>query len=221
MAKSNTQLKLLPGTEPVPVENDGKLAISIGKSRFETKWKNQEMRWSTLVARLGKSIQTKETYSEYMKWGKTKSGKDKQSEVKDVGGFVGGYVPNGRRLKGVVKERQIITLDADFLKEGDSLDERMLEIDKLNVGFVVYSTHKSSPEAPRQRLIIPMSRVVSAEEYEAIARKIAEKIGIDLFDDSTYEAHRLMYWPSHSFDAEPYFYFYDAEWLDPDAILDE
>jgi hypothetical protein len=221
MAKSNTQLKLLPGTEPVPVENDGKLAISIGKSRFETKWKNQEMRWSTLVARLGKSIQTKETYSEYMKWGKTKSGKDKQSEVKDVGGFVGGYVPNGRRLKGVVKERQIITLDADFLKEGDSLDERMLEIDKLNVGFVVYSTHKSSPEAPRQRLIIPMSRIVSAEEYEAIARKIAEKIGIDLFDDSTYEAHRLMYWPSHSFDAEPYFYFYDAEWLDPDAILDE
>lgn len=219
MAKS--QLKLLPGTESVPVENDGKLAISIGGSRFEKKWHNQEMLWSTLVARLEKSIQTKETYSEYMKWGKTKAGKDKQSEVKDVGGFVGGYVPNGRRLKGTVKERQIITLDADFLKKGDSLDELMLETEGLDISFVVYSTHKSSPEAPRQRLIIPMSRIVSAEEYEAIARKIAEKIGIDLFDDSTYEAHRLMYWPSHSFDVEPYFYFFDAEWLDPDAALAE
>ena len=220
MAKSNTQLKLVEN-DPIPVENDGALAISIGGSRFEKAWKNTEWQWSKLVSRLSKSLPTKETIAEYAKWGKTKEGRDKQSQVKDVGGFVGGYIPNGRRLKGTVKERQIITLDADHMAAGESLDEKMLEIDKLNVGFVVYSTHKHSAEAPRQRLVIPMTRIVSAEEYEAIARKIAEMIGIDLFDDSTYEAHRLMYWPSHSRDAEPYFYFFDAEWLNPDVILAE
>lgn len=215
------QLKVLPGVKPVKVKHDGKVAISTGGSRFEKKWRNQEIEWSALVARLSKSLQTKETYEEYVKWGKSKATKEKQDNVKDVGGFVGGYVPGGRRLKGVVKERQLITLDADHMKEGESLDDKMLEIDGLDVGFVVYSTHKNTPKAPRQRLIIPMTRIVSADEYEAIARKIADKIGIDLFDDSTYEAHRLMYWPSHSFDAEPFFYFFDAEFLDPDKILSE
>ena len=46
--------------------------------------------------------------------------------------------------------------------------------------------------------MIPLDRSVSAEEYEAISSKVAEEIGIDQFDDTTYQAHRLMFWPSTS-----------------------
>ena len=77
MAKANTQLKLVEN-DPIPVENDGALAISIGGSRFEKAWKNTEWQWSKLVSRLSKSLPTKETIAEYAKWGKTKEGRDKQ-----------------------------------------------------------------------------------------------------------------------------------------------
>lgn len=214
MAKSN--LKLLPGSEPVPVENDGKLIISLGKSRFETSWKNQQMLWSVLLARLKKSIETHETHAEYMKMTK-----DKQDAIKDIGGFVGGHLKEGHRRNGSVEARQIVTLDADFLEKDQSLVDLVLEAEGLNVAFAVYSTHKNSPEKPRQRLIIPMSRMVSADEYEAIARKVADKVGIEIFDDTTFQPTRLMYWPSHSIDSQPYFYSYDAEFLDPDEVLSE
>lgn len=214
MAKSN--FKLLPGSEPVPVENDGKLIISLGKSRFETSWKNQQMLWSVLLARLKKSIETHETHAEYMKMTK-----DKQDAIKDIGGFVGGHLKEGHRRNGSVEARQIVTLDADFLEKDQSLVDLVLEAEGLNVAFAVYSTHKNSPEKPRQRLIIPMSRMVSADEYEAIARKVADKVGIEIFDDTTFQPTRLMYWPSHSIDSEPYFYSYDAEFLDPDEVLSE
>lgn len=214
MAKS--QLKLLPGSEPVTVENDGKLIISLGKSRFETSWKNQQMLWSVLLARLKKSIKTHETHAEYMKMTK-----DKQDAIKDIGGFVGGHLKEGHRRNGSVEARQIVTLDADFLEKDQSLADLVLEAEGLNVAFAVYSTHKNSPEKPRQRLIIPMSRMVSADEYEAIARKVADKVGIEIFDDTTFQPTRLMYWPSHSIDSEPYFYSYDAEFLDPDEVLSE
>ena len=214
MPKSN--LKLLPGSEPVPVENDGKLIISLGKSRFETSWKNQQMLWSVLLARLKKSIETHETHAEYMKMTK-----DKQDAIKDIGGFVGGHLKEGHRRNGSVEARQIVTLDADFLEKDQSLVDLVLEAEGLNVAFAVYSTHKNSPEKPRQRLIIPMSRMVSADEYEAIARKVADKVGIEIFDDTTFQPTRLMYWPSHSIDSEPYFYSYDAEFLDPDEVLSE
>ena len=68
---------------------------------------------------------------------------------------------------------------------------------------------------------MPLDREVTPDEYEAIARKIAEKIGIDYFDDSTFQPTRLMYWPSHSVDVEPFFQYYDAPFLAADSILAE
>ena len=54
------------------------------------------------------------------------------------------------------------------------------------------STHKHTPEGPRFRLVVPLSRNVSPDEYAAVARKVAEDIGMELFDDTTYEPSRLM-----------------------------
>ncbi|PAK77625.1 hypothetical protein B8W85_12945, partial [Lentilactobacillus kefiri] len=62
-------------------------------------------------------------------------------------------------------------------------------------------------------------RPVTPEEYQPIARKIADLIGMDMFDDTTYQPERLMYWPSHAIDGEFVFHFNDAEWINPDNIL--
>ena len=189
---------------------DGLLTIATGRSRKETHWKNREMLWSDLVKRLSETNRTGETYDEYKKLSKAK-----KDEIKDVGGFVGGTLKEGRRKADNVVWRQIITLDADFVK-GDlwSAIESM-----FGYGCVMYSTHSHTPTKPRLRLVIPLKRPISPDEYGAVSRKIADDLGIDFFDDTTYQPHRLMYWPSTSKDGEYVFKVLDEEWLDPEEIL--
>lgn len=196
------------------VQHDGSLAISIGRSRFETAWSNMEMTWGDLVNRLSVSKDTGETMAAFLSMSK-----DQQDNIKDIGGFVGGHLSGGVRRTGHVDCRQILTLDLDTPPEG--LWDELMDNLALDFAMLVYSTHKHGPGSPRYRLIIPLSRRVSADEYEAIARKIAEKVGIDYCDDSTFQATRLMYWPSHPTDAAPFFEFLDAEWLNPDDVLAE
>ena len=196
------------------VKHNGDLLISTGRSRYETAWKNKTMSWAALLNRLSRSMETPETHAEYMKMGK-----EQQDKIKDIGGFVGGHLRDGRRKTGYVVARQLLTLDLDF-PPAEFWDDIVnnLEIDSA---LAVYSTHKHTKAKPRYRLIMPLDREVTPDEYEAIARKIAEKIGIDYFDDSTFQPTRLMYWPSHSVDVEPFFQFYDAPFLAADAVLGE
>lgn len=196
--------------EKLNVKHDGSITIATGRSRKETKWKNREMLWSELVSRLSHTTRTGETYEEYKKLGKTE-----QDQIKDVGGFVGGPLKSGRRKTEAVANRSIITLDADFIK-GDlwAAVEMMCDY-----SCAVYSTHKHSPINPRLRLVIPLKRSVTPDEYQAISRRIAADLGIDFFDDTTYQPHRLMYWPSTSQDGEFIFNYQDEPWLSPDEVL--
>lgn len=192
------------------LQHDGLLSIATGRSRKETNWKNREMSWLELVNKLSQTVRTHETYEEYKKLSKVK-----QDEIKDVGGFVGGTLRGGRRKQDSVVWRQLVTLDADFVK-GDlwSSVETM-----FGYGCAMYSTHKHHPKNPRLRLVIPLSRPVTTDEYVPIARRIAADLGIDFFDDTTYQVHRLMYWPSTPSDGEFVFKVLDEPWIDPDAVL--
>lgn len=196
------------------VRHNGDLLISLGKSRYETAWKNKTMSWAVLLNKLARSQETTETHAEYMKMSK-----EQQDRIKDIGGFVGGHLKDGRRKTGYVTGRQLLTLDLDFppVDFWDSIINNL----EINSALAVYSTHKHTAAKPRYRLIMPLDREVTPDEYEAIARKIAEKIGIDYFDDSTFQPTRLMYWPSHSTDVEPFFQFYDAPFLSAGAVLAE
>lgn len=193
---------------------DGDLIISLGKNRNDTNWKNTTMSWSALVSKLSVSKETAETHAEFMQMGKPD-----QDLIKDIGGFVGGHLKDGRRIKLNVKARQIVTLDADFATPDFWSRVQDIMIDWSDFAALIYSTHKHTPEKPRLRLVVPLSREVGPEEYEAVARKIAEAVGMETFDGSTYETNRLMFWPSHSTDVDPVFEVHDAPILDPDEVL--
>lgn len=194
------------------LKHDGKITYAFATSRKSTYWKNSEKTWGEFLNKLANTTRTKETIDEY-----NRMKRDEQSEIKDVGGFVGGFLKEGKRRKGYVMNRSMLTLDIDFA------DENMHEIIELffDKAYALYSTHKHRPTNPRLRLVIPLKRHVDSDEYEAVARKVAESIGIDYFDDTTYEPHRLMYWPSTSDDAEYYFTYADEQFLDPDEVLAE
>ncbi len=187
-----------------------RLCVATGGSRTAKVWKNTTFTWGDLKKRLSQTSRTSETQGEYRNMTKAQ-----QDAVKDVGGFVGGRLRGGSRKAGNVEFRDILTLDADFAAE-DFCGQLELF---LSCAWCVYSTHKHTSEKPRLRLMIPLDRPASAEEYEAVARKMAEEIGIDQFDDTTYQAHRLMYWPSTSIDGEYVFQTAEGAFLSVDAVL--
>ena len=142
--------------------------------------------------------------------------KEQRSEIKDVGGYVGGRIEGGNRKAGNITDRQLVCLDADYGDLGlwDTWD--------LMVGkaCLMHTSHSHTPETPRLRFVIPLSRAVSAAEYEPIARRLAEWLDINAFDDTTYEASRLMFWGSCSRDAEYICKVYPSDdWVNPDEVL--
>ena len=187
-----------------------RIQIATGNSRMEKRWNNVEMELDEFIERISHTIRTAETVEQYMKMTKAK-----QDAIKDVGGFVAGRLKGGRRKKDCVEYRTIITLDIDHAVPGVIEQIEML----YNYRCFIYSTHKHTPENPRLRLVIILSHPVSPDEYVAVARKVAEDIGIEMFDDTTYEPSRLMYWPSTSADGEFIFRDIEGEPLNPDDVL--
>lgn len=196
--------------QEINIKHDGVFDIATGRSRRETHWRNKEVSWSDFLKRISKTHYTAEKYSEYMAEKKTR-----QDEIKDIGGFVGGYVNNGRRKAENITHRQLITLDIDFSKGAIWEDYLMM----YSNAAAIYSTHKHSADNPRLRLIMPLDRPVATDEYVAIGRRIAGMLDINNFDDTTFQAERLMYWPSTSKDGEYFFEYQDGAWLCADDIL--
>lgn len=190
--------------------HDGPVDIATGRNRKETSWKNKEMQWCELVNRLSTTHHTAETVNEYLS-----AKKVRQDEIKDIGGFVGGYLSGGRRKSGNVIHRQLVTLDIDFAEQGIWDDFTLL----YGNAAVVYSTHKHTPDHPRLRLILPLDRPVLPDEYVAISRRIAGNLNIEYFDHTTFEPSRLMYWPSTPKDGTYFFDYQDGEWLSADEVL--
>lgn len=190
------------------IQHDKALEIATGNSRKTKTWKNKTVQWSDLLDRLAKETRTPETVAEYKAMGR-----NQQSDIKDVGGFVGGYCNNGSRSD--IRFRSILCLDADFA-DGDLWPDWELLYGKA---AAVYSTHKHTPEKPRLRLVVPLSRNVDPDEYQAIGRRVAATLGMDKFDDTSYQPQRMMYWPSASQDGEYFFRYTDAPLLDPDEVL--
>lgn len=190
---------------------DEYLDIAIGKNRKEKNWKNKEILWSDLLNKVSKTHRTAERYAEYVS-----SDKSRQAEIKDIGGFVGGYMSGARRQSGSIVHRQLITLDVD---EGTGDGWRKFTR-VLDCAAGMYTTHKHSNNAPRIRILVPLDRPVDVNEYQAIARRIASYCGIEGMDPTTYQPERLMYWPSSSKDGEFTFKYQDGPWACADDILD-
>lgn len=190
------------------VQNDKALDIALGNSRKTKTWKNKTIRWSELLDRLSTATRTPETMAEYKAMTR-----DQQSQIKDVGGFVGGYCNNGSRSD--IRFRSILCLDADFA-DGDLWPDWEL---LYGNAATIYSTHKHTTEKPRYRLVVPLARNVDSDEYQAVGRRIAATLGIDKFDDTSYQPQRMMYWPSCSQDGPYVFEHTDGAFLDPDTVL--
>ena len=175
---------------------DPLIKISVCDRRTDRRYKNQEHHWSWIKEHNRRPVRTTETVAEY-----PKLPKEQRDELKDHGGFVGGWLKGGIRRRGHVLFRTVGCLDADSIPAGVNFPALCRE-QLSGMDYFLYSTHKHRPDAPRFRLVLLFDREVSGEEYPALMRQVAARIGMDYFDDSTYEPERMMYWASCSSDSE-------------------
>lgn len=194
----------------IKLKYDFDLDIATAHSRLSKKWRNKSWKWSDILAKCANTKRTGETVREYLRMSR-----EEQSSVKDVGGFVGGYLSNGTRKTANVLYRTLVTLDIDF-GTADVWDDFTLNFD---CAAMIYSTHKHTPEKPRLRLVLPANRQMTPAEYEPVCRYWTAKIGIELFDHTTYQLPRLFYWPSTSRDGDYFFDYQDGPAFDVDEVL--
>ena len=195
------------------MQYDRKIAIASGASRRATVWTTQTLMVSELWQKLKVPARGTETLAEYLNLKKAQ-----QDDLKDIGGFVGGTLNGPRRKANNVAGRDIITLDLDNIPAGHK-DNVLRIVEGLGCGYCVYSTRKHQPAAPRLRVLFPLDRTVTADEYEPIARKAAEYIGLEYADPTTFEPSRLMYWPSCCRDSEYVYVVGDKPFLSADGLL--
>lgn len=197
----------------VTLYHDRQITISAAGSRKAVHWAAQVLQWSELVDQLKVPVRSPESLPEYLRLPKSR-----QDDLKDVGGFVGGTLATGRRKAGAVTGRDVVTLDFDAIPAMGT-DTVLKRLDSLGISYAVYSTRKHEAARPRLRVLIIISRTVTADEYEPLARKLAEFIGIEMCDPTTFEPSRLMYWPSTCAGAEYVYTYADKPFVDVDRTL--
>lgn len=185
------------------------MIIAEGSSCQAKQWRNRELTWEEFLDKLRNTHRTSETVAEFRKMNKAE-----QLKVKDVGGFVFGKLRNGIRKKGHVEARYGVSFDAD------NAQRRLIEEAKaLGYKGCTYATHQYDAEKPRLRVIYPVSRAMMEEEYEPVARKVAQDLGMEQFDKISFRATQLMFYPSTSIDGEYVFEEWSGELLNPDTVL--
>lgn len=188
------------------------LPIAYGNSCQAKLWSNKTITWDALCDKLKTTIRTTDTVEEYPKMKKA----DKEA-AKDKGGFVGGKLRDNRRKIETVACRSMLTLDVDHAEVG--FIEKFTE--GCSYAAVLYTTHGHTPEAPRVRILLPLTADISADKYAALARFFADEWGIDQFDECSYKPNQLMYWPTTPSNGEYICRTVEGDWLDADAYLEK
>lgn len=196
------------------LQNDKEIIISVAGSRKAMVWKPHKMMWSDFINKISQPVVSTETLREYKAMKKLE-----QDELKDVGGYVGGTLNGNRRKNDCLTGRYLITLDADNIPPGGTEDV-VKRVEGLGCAYLIYSTRKHEGAAPRLRIVFPADRVVTPDEYEPIARKMAGLIGIQMFDPTTFENTRMMYFSSRCVDGEWVFCYEDKPFVSADGVLD-
>lgn len=113
--------------------------------------------------------------------------------------------------------RHAITFDFDHV-ETDTWDHVLQTWH--STAFAIYTTYSHTEEKPRFRVVMPLSRPAGYDEFQAVARKVAEQVGIELIARESFVPAQMMYAPLRKSEDSPHrAMILPGEFLDVDAVL--
>lgn len=115
--------------------------------------------------------------------------------------------------------RHALTFDYDHI-DPDDLDN--IRSAYADYEYVMHTTASHTEDKPRVRVVFPLSRPVSPEEFGAVSRKIAARYNIDKLARESDRPAQMMFKPT----VAPGATFWSArnnggKWIDVDAVLGE
>jgi len=169
--------------------------------------------WATLVEKLGTPLVDKLTMEQYL----TLTPLQQLDKKSAPGLFFGGKCENERRQLPYIQSRSVVTLDLD-----DDVDAVWADL-KANgrvaglagLAHFVHTTRKHKSTKPRIRIVVPLLSDVSRDEYQPVARALAEKVdsGMKAVARESFSVAQGMFFPSvckgsdfevFTVDGEPY-----------------
>lgn len=180
---------------------------------------NKTTTWGRLCEKLAEPVRDNKSVAEY----NAMSQKERHERKNMAGWFVGGQFEKGQRRNANITSRSALTYDID-----ECLMELYKECIKPLDGYLsdfehfVYTTRSHSPEKPRIRIVVPLSRDITAAEFGPLIRIVAYHINpqMDQIDPISFKITQVMFYPNVSRDGE-----FVSNWhktpklLDPDEVL--
>lgn len=117
------------------------------------------------------------------------------AQKENAGFFVGGAFSDDVRVDEDLLCRSLLTLDIDEYQGGD-IDDLSFDLELSGLGaFVAYSTHRHVNNVPRVRLVLPLSREVSGDEYRVISQVFCKTLTLFKFDPCSFKPNQFMFYP--------------------------
>ena len=204
-----TQKPVIPDRKKFPVATH---AANESPS-YSKHWKNQELTWKQFITPFKTPKRDTFTSEEYA----ALSGPERTKRKEIYGAFFAGVLSGPQKTKENVVSRSMITLDFDDNAE-DLLEKAR---DLIKVKAVVHSTRSHTPEEPRYRIIVPLKRDVTPDEFVVLTEKFAAQFDISI-DDCSKRITQMMFRPTVNKDQrKEYAYLeFDGPLLDPNDYLD-
>jgi hypothetical protein len=122
-----------------------------------------------------------------------------QHEVASTKGgryFVGGAFNATERKEANLLNRSLLTLDLDNVDGLKINDIEFMLMMNIDCAFVAYSTFSHQPDQPKIRIVVPLSRCVSPDEYREVSRDFASLLPDLTFDPCSFKPNQLMFLPA-------------------------
>jgi putative DNA primase/helicase len=123
-----------------------------------------------------------------------------------------------RDNRSVSRRSAVLAMDVDAPEEGFDV---VVELQLAGHGYILHTTHSSTPSEPRYRLLVQVDRDMAPDEYVEASTALANRLGKDQFDTGTFQPARFMFKPATR---KPEWYDYHVGVGDPiqvDTLLGE
>ena len=196
------------------------VAVSVGKGLGRIKHVRKS--WRKLQKDFAAPLRdTSCTFAQYQ----AMSQDEKLEKKRAPGSWTPSRYKGNRRAVVDLEEKTLLVYDLDHVTH-DQLDwirQGLAPISRYE--WIMHTSRSHSPEEPRVRMILPISRPMKPDEANAVFRFIAQELaddpeeGIEIPDLVSFRGNQTMFWPSVSKDQEFWTNRNVGEIVDVDAVL--